>query len=74
MLTSFAWVNQVVEIMANGSLSRNGYCEATKAAKQTAHMRYRYCTGPVPLKYTCFWAASKYTANTQSNTQVDATS
>ena len=32
MLTSFAWVNQVVEIMANGSLSRTGYCEATKAA------------------------------------------
>ena len=26
------------------------------------------------LKYTCFRAASKYTANTQSNTQVDATS
>ena len=41
MLTSFAWVNQVVEIMANGSLSRTGYCEATNKGSNCKQLQAR---------------------------------
>ena len=73
MLTSFAWVNQVVEIMANGSLSRTGYCEATKAAKQTAsnckrgHKGWWALNGP---RHRSSWeAAFDYCAKRCTNCQ-----